>query len=288
MERDGLTACATSFIQRLQLHPRIFGQFQRVMKDYSTDKLNVADLVFELDTLFQFHPHFLTAYRIFLPPHLRPTLPSPPQSPKMNLRPSLTVLKPYIAFMNKVQKRFADERGVIHEYLDTIRKLTQGKLCNKEAYNAIMIIFGKENQDLIDEFEFLLLGRNGIIKEKKKKNTMEDKKKNSMEDEMFELDMNLSRRKTAEDSAKELMYSLQQHHEDQLINIDIYFSAVSLGYIRKIYKEEGSSIITRLRDDPTTVLPKILKKLESEEKVLIKKWRDIHQKKKNPCKLSIV
>ncbi|KAH0650804.1 hypothetical protein KY290_031654 [Solanum tuberosum] len=279
MERDGLTACATSFIQRLQLHPRIFSQFQRVMKDYSTDKLNVADLVFELDTLFQFHPDFLTGYRIFLPPHLRPTLPSPPLSPKK-------VLKPYIVFMNKVQKRFADERGVILEYLDTIRKLTQGKLCNKEAHNAIMIIFGKENQDLIDEFEFLLLGRNGIRKEKKK-NSMEDKKKNSMEDEMFELDMNLSRRKTAEDSAKELMYSLQQH-EDQLINIDIYFSAVSLGYIRKIYKEEGSSIITRLRDDPTTVLPKILKKLESEEKVLIKKWRDIHQKKKNPCKLSIV
>jgi len=277
MERDGLTACATSFIQRLQLHPRIFGQFQRVMKDYSTDKLNVADLVFELDTLFQFHSDFLTGYKIFLPPHLRPTLPSPPQSPKKKL----TVLKPYIVFMNKVQKRFADERGVILEYLDTIRKLTQGKLCNKEAHNAIMIIFGKENQDLIDEFEFLLLGRNGIRKEKKK-NTMEDKM-NSMEDEMFELDMNLSRRKTAEDSAKELMYSLQQH-EDQLINIDIYFSAVSLGYIRKIYKEEGSSIITRLRDDPTTVLPKILKKLESEEKVLIKKWRDIHQKKKNPYK----
>ncbi|KAH0650809.1 hypothetical protein KY290_031659 [Solanum tuberosum] len=269
---------ATSFIRTLQLHPRIFGQFQRVMNDYSTDRLNVADLVFELDNLFQFHSDFLTGYRIFLPPHLRPTLPSPPQSPKMKLRPSLTVLKPYIAFMNKVQKRFADERGVIHEYLDTIRKLTQAKLCNKEAHNAIMIIFGKENQDLIDEFEFLLLGRNGIRKEKKK-NTMEDKKKNSMEDEMFELDMNLSRRKTAEDSAKELMYSLQQQ-EDQLINIDIYFSAVSLGYIRKIYKEEGSSIITRLRDDPTTVLPKILKKLESEEKVLIKKWRDIHQKKK--------
>ncbi|KAH0656004.1 hypothetical protein KY285_030886 [Solanum tuberosum] len=281
MERDGLTACATSFIQRLQLHPRIFNQFQRVMKDYSTDKLNVADLVTELDTLFQFHPDFLTGYRIFLPPHLRPTLPSPPQSPKMK-GPSLIVLKPYIVFMNKVQKRFADERGVILEYLDTIRKLTQGKLCNKEAYNAIMIIFGKENQDLIDEFEFLLLGRNGIRTEKKK-NSMEDKKKNSMEDEMFELDMNLSRRKTAEITAKELMYSLQQH-EDQLINIDIYFSAVSLGYLRKIYKEEGSSIITRLRDDPTTVLPKILKKLESEEKVLIKKWRDIHQKKKNPCK----
>ncbi|KAG5596594.1 hypothetical protein H5410_037826 [Solanum commersonii] len=269
---------ATSFIRTLQLHPRIFGQFQRVMNDYSTDKLNVADLVFELDTLFQFHPDFLTGYRIFLPPHLRPTLPSPPQSPKKKLRPSLTVLKPYIVFMNKVQKRFADERRVILEYLDTIRKLTQGKLCNKEAHNAIMIIFGKENQDLIDEFEFLLLGRNGIRKEKKK-NTMEDKM-NSMEDEMFELDMNLSRRKTAEDSAKELMYSLQQHED----HIDIYFSAVSVGYIRKIYKEEGSSIITRLRDDPTTVLPKILKKLESEEKVLIKKWRHIHEKKKNPCK----
>ncbi|KAK4714019.1 hypothetical protein R3W88_019926 [Solanum pinnatisectum] len=264
---------ATSFIQRLQLHPCIFGQFQRVMKDYSTDKLNAADLVSELDTLFQFHPDFLTGYKIFLPPHLQPTLPSPPQSPKKKI-----VLKPFIEFMNKVQKRFANERGVILEYLETIRKLTQAKLCNKEAYDAIMIVFGKENQDLIDEFKFLLFGRNGIRNDKKKED-----KKNSMEDEMFELDMNLTRRKTAEDTAKELMYSLQQH-EDQQININIYFSAVSLGYIRKIYKEEGSSIITRLRDDPTSVLPKILKKLESEEKVLIKKWRDIHEKKNNPCK----
>ncbi|KAK6784818.1 hypothetical protein RDI58_018273 [Solanum bulbocastanum] len=184
--------------------------------------------------------------------------------------------------MNKVQKRFANERGVILEYLETIRKLTQAKLCNKEAYDAIMIIFDKENQDLIDEFKFLLFGRNGNKNEKKKED-----KKNSMEDEMFEVDMNLTRRKTAEDTAKELMHSLQQH-EDQQININIYFSAVSLGYIRKIYKEEGSSIITRLRDDPTSVLPKILKKLESEEKVLIKKWGDIHEKKNNPCKLGSI
>lgn len=288
MERSGRTACAVSFVQRLQLHPRIFARFERAMNDYSTHKLDIAHLVSELETIFQFYPDFLTGYRIFLPPHLRATLPSPPpQSPKKK-GPPIIVLKPFIEFMNKLQKRFANERGVIVQYLETLRKLKQGKLCNKEAYNEIMRVFGEENQDLMDEVEFLLLGRNGIIRKekKKKKITMEDEM-NSMEDEMFELDVNLSRRKTAEDSAQKLMNSLQQQQqheeEDQQINIDIKFSAVSLGYIRKIYKEEGSSVITRLRDDPMSVLPKILKKLESEEDVLIRKWRDIHEKKKNPC-----
>lgn len=166
------------------------------MREYSIDKLNVAAVVSELDTLFQFHPHLLNEYRIFLSP---PTLPSPQQSPNMK------ILKPCVAFMNQVLTRFANERGVVVAYLEIIRALAQGKICKDEAYNAIEKIFGEENRDLVDGFEWIVLGCKGIRKEEKKKNSREAK-----EDDMFEIDLKLHLRKTTAESANKLMESLEK------------------------------------------------------------------------------
>uniref|UniRef100_M0ZJ34 SIN3 component, histone deacetylase complex n=1 Tax=Solanum tuberosum TaxID=4113 RepID=M0ZJ34_SOLTU len=288
MEPPGFTARATSFLLRVQSYPQLFNQYMRVMNDYSTNKLDYAGADSELNTLFQFHRDLLTEYKNLVSERLKSKLLSSEQSRN---KPDLKILKPCIHYMNKVQNRFADEGGVIMAYLDTIRSLKEGNLCNEEAYNAIAKIFGEENQDLVDEFEFLFLDKKEIRKNKKKKNsssssnkkTLDDLKRSElMEDEMCELDIDLALGKKTMACVNMLMNSAEEER-NQLINIDNSFSAVSLGYIEKVYKEEDDSILTRLRDDPRSVLPEILEKLKSKEEDLSKKWSDIHEKKKNPA-----
>ncbi|CAN4103663.1 unnamed protein product [Withania somnifera] len=302
-----VTAAARSFIKRVQLHPQISGQFRRVMSDYSSHKLDVHGVISELDILFRFHPHLLTGYRFFLPPQFRPSSSPPqPRHPQKNNVDIITKLNPCIHFMNKLQKRFADERGVILAYLETIRALTKGKLFNDDAYDAIARIFGNENQDLVDEFELLLVGDNrGTKRSKKKKEAEEAKFKNDeksnllpsnsnnddeikprkkkvnffncMEDEMFELDMHLYPLRTTIESANALKKILQSQ-QHQLINIDSYFSAVSLSCIRKEYKEQGCFVIKQLREDPKHLLPQILEQLERKEKELAESRKKLHQR----------
>ncbi|KAK6784867.1 hypothetical protein RDI58_018322 [Solanum bulbocastanum] len=287
MEPPGFTPRAISFILRVRIYPQLFSHFMRVMTDFSTKKLDSAAADSELNTLFQFHRDLLTEYKNLVSTHLRSRLLSSEQSRD---KPDMEILKPCIYYMNKVQNRFADERGVIMAYLDTIRSLKEGNLRNEEAYNAIAKIFGEENQDLVDEFEFLILDKKEIRKQKKKKKnsssssnkkTLDDLKRSElMEDEMCELDIDLALGKKTVACANMLMNSAEEER-NQIINIDNSFSAVSLGYIEKVYKEEDAFILTRLRDDPRSVLPEILEKLKSKEDELSKKWSDIHEKKKN-------
>lgn len=318
-----VTAAARSFIKRVRLHPQIFGQFRRVMSAYSSHKLDVRGVISELDTLFQFHHDLLTGYRFFLPPQFRASSSLQPRQSRKNNVVNLdiiTLLNPCIHFMNKMQKRFADERGVILAYLESIRALTRGKLSNKKAYKAIARIFGNENQDLVDEFELLLVGDNGGPKRFKKKKTEEDKFKKDektnlsrdsgdeikarkkktlhglnlckrMEDEMFELDMRLSLLSTTVESAKAMKKMLEDSaavQQHQIINIDQHFSAASLRFIRKEYKEQGLFIIEKLREDPKHVLFRILEELEPKEVELVKTreklhkhWYEVHKKKQN-------
>ncbi|KAM3281205.1 hypothetical protein P3S67_028226 [Capsicum chacoense] len=260
-------AAANSFIRRLQLHPEIFDQFRGVMIRYSCNKLDVSGVVSELDTLFQFHRDLLTGYRYFLPLEFRPSSPHDINADMLN---------PCIDFMNKVQKRFGDERGVIRAYLETIRGLTQGKLSYKDACRAIAEIFGNENQDLIDEFKLVLLGdNNGVVR------STRIKKKNSegrrMEEEMCELDVKLSRVMTIVQAAKTLrdLLSKQQH---QKININDHFSALSLSCVRKEFKEQGPFVVQQLLIDPKLlVLPQILDKFESNERKLVKEREKLHE-----------
>ncbi|KAM3395253.1 hypothetical protein P3S68_004258 [Capsicum galapagoense] len=315
MEITGVTAAAKSFVRSVYSHPEIFGHFQQVMKGYSTKELDVHAVVSELDTLFQFHHDLLIGYRIFLPPEFRVSLPmlQPRQFRKSNLIDidTMIILKPCIDFMNKVQKRFDDERSVIEAYLKTIRTLTQGKLSNKDVNIAIAKIFGNENQDLVDMFKLVLLGdkagRKRIRKEKnteaegkskkeeknnlssqsdsnsddqikaRKKKTLDDLKLGKqMEDEMFEVDVPLSRVRSIVKSAKDLKDSAkkQQH---QVIDIDNHFSALSLSCIRKEYKEQGSVVIQQLRENPRHVLPQILEKFEGKEKELVNDREKVHK-----------
>ncbi|CAN4103671.1 unnamed protein product [Withania somnifera] len=302
----GVIVAARSFVRRLQSHPHILCEFRRVMDAFSSGKLDVPAVVSELHTLFQFHPHLSTAYRFFLPPQFRPS--SSPQQPlqsRNNNIDIITTLKPCIHFMNNIQKRFADERGVIQAYLETIRALTKGKISNDEAYDAIARIFGNENQDLVDEFQLLLVGDNGIKKKKKKKteeakfkkeeksnDEIKPRKKkvnlyNCMEDEMFELDMRLYPLRTTMESAKALKKILQSQ-QHQVVNIDSYFSAVSLSCIRKECKEQGCFVIQQLWEDPKHLLPQILEQLERKEKELAESreklhqhWYGLHKKKQN-------
>ncbi|KAK4367435.1 hypothetical protein RND71_011227 [Anisodus tanguticus] len=110
-----------------------------------------------------------------------------------------------------------------------------------------------------------------------------------MEDEMFELDIHLSHVRTTVQSAKTLMEILRNSAADQIINIDKYFSALSLSCIRKEFKEQGFFIIKRLREDPKHVIPQILLQLEPKEEELIKSkenlnnnWREtLEQKQKS-------
>ncbi|MCD9646307.1 hypothetical protein HAX54_036038 [Datura stramonium] len=301
-------AAAQSFIRRVRSHPQLFGHFRQVMSDYSAGKLNVVDVVSELDTLFQSHCDLLTGYRIFLPPQFQAVLPLRKSLKKSVINADVDKLTHCIDFVNKVQKRFAGERGVMFAYLKTIRALRNGKLSSDEAYNTIAKIFGDENQDLVDEFE-LHMSRNKI---KKKKNKEEENNLSAsaeeieiprqkaladlnlsicMEDEMFELDIHLSHVRTSVQSARALMEiltdSVAQQHE--IININKYFSAPSLSCIRKEFKEQGGTIIERLREDPKHVLPQILSHLEPKEEELVdsrkklhRYWREVHeQRQKN-------
>ncbi|KAF3646592.1 hypothetical protein FXO38_19105 [Capsicum annuum] len=282
-------AAANSFIRRLQLHPEILDQFREVMIRYSCNKLDVSGVVSELDTLFQFHRDLLTGYRYFLPLEFRPSSPSPSPSRQSRKKHDINadMLNPCIDFMNKVQKRFGDERGVIRAYLETIRGLTQGKLSYKDACRAIAEIFGNENQDLIDEFKLVLLGDNNGVR-----STTRIQKKNSegrrMEEEMCELDVKLSRVMTIVQAAKTLrdLLSKQQH---QKININDHFSALSLSCVRKEFKEQGPFVVQQLLIDPKLlVLPQILDKFESNERKLVKErdklheyWCGVQEKKQN-------
>ncbi|KAK4363217.1 hypothetical protein RND71_018458 [Anisodus tanguticus] len=279
-------ASAYSFIRRVQSHPQLYGHFRQVMSCYQTN-LDVSTVVSELETLFQSHPDLLTGYRTFLPPQFQEYFPQPQQSRKNNLiATDMNKLNPCIDFMNKVQKRFADERGIVCAYLETIRALTKGEISKNKAYDAIAKIFGDENQDLVDDFESLLTG-GGKKKIKKKKkdlspsnsgNEIKTRRQKAlddlnlyyqMEDEMFELDIHLSHVRRTVQSAKTLM-TILRNSADQIINIDKYFSAVSLSCIRKEYKEQGFVIVKRLREDLKHVLPQILSRLVIKEEELIK------------------
>ncbi|XP_059291962.1 transcriptional regulatory protein SIN3 [Lycium ferocissimum] len=298
----GVEAVAYSFIRRVKSHPQLYCQFRQVMSRYDTEK-DVSAVISELENLFQSHHDLLTGYRVFLPPQFQETLPQSRQPRKNNvIHADTNKLNPCIGFMNKVQKRFADERGVIRAYLEIIREITKGKLSNKEAYDAVAKIFGDENQDLVDEFELLLGTDYGARKKIKKKEeeaspsnsgdeikTRRQKKHDDfrMEDEMFEADIHLSHVRRTVNSAKALMQTLRES-ADQIINIDKYFSAVSLSCIRKEYKEQGFAIIKRLREDPKHVLPQILSQLEPREAELVesrekrnKYWREVHEQKRN-------
>ncbi|MCD9641928.1 hypothetical protein HAX54_028414 [Datura stramonium] len=321
-------AAAYSFVRRVKSHPQIYGHFVRVMSGYATGKFDVPTVVSELETLFQSHSDLLTGYSILLPPEFRVSSPSQQSRKSRVSNADVRKLTSCIDFMNKLHKRFGDERGVILAYLKTIRAFTKGRISNKEAYDLIAKIFGDENQDLLDEFE-LHLGVNGGRKKIKKKKKTAGGKSNKeeennfsstspsnsgeeiktqrqktlgdlnlsmrMEDEMFELDIHLSHVRTTVQSARALMEILtdsatQQH---QTININKYFSALSLSCIRKEYKELGWTIIERLREDPKYVLPQILSRLEPKEEELVesrgklhKRWCEALEQKQNSMTIS--
>ncbi|KAM3301506.1 hypothetical protein P3S67_016008 [Capsicum chacoense] len=267
-------AAANSFIRRLQLHPEIFDQFRGVMIRYSCNKLDVSGVVSELDTLLQFHRDLLTGYRYFLPAEFRPSSSSPSRQCRKNHDINDDMLNPCIDFMNKVQKRFGDERGVIRAYLETVRGLTQRKLSYTDACRAIAEIFGSENQDLIDEFKLVLLGDNNGVRTRIKKKNDEGRR---MEEEMCELDVKLSRVMTIVQAAKTLrdLLSKQQH---QKISIKDHFSALSLSCVRKEFKEQGPFVVQQLLKDPKlVVLPQILEKFESNERKLVKEREKLHE-----------
>ncbi|OIT00298.1 paired amphipathic helix protein sin3-like 4 [Nicotiana attenuata] len=304
----GVEAAANSFIERVKSHPNIYGHYLRVMSGYVTKKLDVSAVVSELETLFQSHEDLLTGYRTFLPRELQETLPSvkPRQSRKRNLvAADMKKLHTCIDFMNKLERRFDDNRGVIRAYLETVKSLKKGKLSNNEVYHTIAKIFGDENQDLVDEFASVLK----IKKRKKEEENVSSPSTRSeeikverqrtaeekiiylqMEEEMSEIDIHLSHVRRTLQSAKALMkiliHSTQQH---QIINIvDKFVGDVSRSCIRKEYKEQSFFIIKRLREDPKHVLPHILSKLESKKKELVeskeklhKRWREAHQQKNN-------
>uniref|UniRef100_A0A3Q7I7K4 Histone deacetylase interacting domain-containing protein n=1 Tax=Solanum lycopersicum TaxID=4081 RepID=A0A3Q7I7K4_SOLLC len=284
MESPGFIARLISFVVRVQSYPQLFRHYMRVITDYSTKKLGSAAVHSELNTLFQFHPDLQTEYTNIVSTN------STSSEQSLN-KPDMELLKPCIYYMNKVQNRFADERGVITAYLDTIRSLKEGNLCDEEAYSAIAKIFGEENQDLIDEFEFLIMDKKETRNKKKKnsssssnKKTLDDLRRSEvMEDEMCEVDVDLALGKRCVECINMLMNnSTDDEERKQIINIDGNLRATSLGYIRKIYKKEDSSILTRLREDPTSVLPEILEKLTLKQDELSKKWSDIHEKRENP------
>nr|XP_009802835.1 PREDICTED: paired amphipathic helix protein Sin3-like 3 [Nicotiana sylvestris] len=305
----GVEAAAKSFIQRVKSHPNIYGLYLRVMSGYATKKLDVSSLVSELETLFQSHEDLLTGYRTFLPLELQETLPSvkPRQSRKRNLvAADMKKLHTCIDFMNKLERRFDDNRGVIRAYLETVKSLRKGTLSNNEFYDTIAEIFGDENQDLVDEFESVLKikkrkkeeenlsspssSSSEEIKAKRQKTAEEKLIYMQMEDEMFEIDIHLFHVRTTLQSAKALMENLRDSTQQHQIinNFDKYFRDASLSCIRGEYKEQSFFIIKRLKEDPKRVLPQILSKLKSKKEELIeakeklhKRWREAHQQKKN-------
>ncbi|XP_062028766.1 paired amphipathic helix protein Sin3-like 4 [Rosa rugosa] len=282
----------------LEDEEKIYHDFTQLLKDYSTQRLDLESVIDMVKNLFEGHPDLLMGFNTFLPKGYEITI--TPTTPDFVSEEALT-------FVKRVKARFQDEYHVYLSFIEILKGENKSRIFPKVA-----ALF-RDHPDLIDEFTHFLpsepscsidlsncetctpsyhvLPEDYPIPAATRRTLLDSQVLNDRvcitpsaascsrgihksrceqslfqcENDMFELDMLLSSVNSTIGSVEQLIQKIENNSISASICLEDHLTVLNLRCIERLYGKQGLEVVDLLRENADAALPVILVRLKQKQ-----------------------